>query len=53
MRDKKEGYGVFTWADGRVYKGKYVNDLREGFGEMVESNGRVYRGNWRGDQQVD
>lgn len=44
---------MFTWPDGRVYKGKYVNDLREGFGEMIESNGRVYRGDWSGDQQVD
>lgn len=53
VRDKKEGYGVFTWADGRVYRGRFVNDLREGEGEMVEGGGKVMRGMWRGDQLME
>jgi hypothetical protein len=53
VSDKKEGYGVFMWADGNVYKGHYINDLREGFGEMINLDGSSYRGNWKADQQID
>lgn len=53
MEDKKQGYGVFTWADGNIYKGHYVNDLREGYGEMIFIDGSAYRGNWSNDQQTD
>jgi len=28
--NKMHGYGVFTWADGRVYEGDYVDDKKEG-----------------------
>lgn len=25
IEDKKEGYGEFTWSDGRIYKGYWMN----------------------------
>jgi len=25
-----EGYGVFTWPDGRKYEGEYIDDKKEG-----------------------
>ena len=27
---KKQGYGVYKFTDGRIYKGNYVDDLRSG-----------------------
>jgi hypothetical protein len=30
--DKKCGSGVFTWANGNVYKGHYDSDVRNGYG---------------------
>jgi hypothetical protein len=44
--DKKQGYGVFTWASGNIYKGDYKNDEREGHGEMKWTDGSYYVGEW-------
>jgi len=30
--DKKDGYGLFKWPDGRAYEGGYKNDRKHGFG---------------------
>ena len=46
-----EGYGVFNWPDGRVYKGEYVNDKKEGYGEFEWSDGRKYYGFWKEGKQ--
>jgi hypothetical protein len=27
-----EGFGKFTWADGRIYEGEYLNDKKDGRG---------------------
>lgn len=32
--DKKNGWGMFEWESGNVYKGMYVDDERHGYGEM-------------------
>jgi len=42
--DKKNGYGVFTWESGNVYKGYYKDDERDGFGEMTWVDGSMYKG---------
>ena len=44
---------MFTWADGNVYQGNYMNDLKEGYGELEYTDGRVYKGKWSQDQQLD
>ena len=41
------GNGVFTWPDGRQYKGQYVNDHKEGQGTFQWPNGRKYEGGWK------
>jgi hypothetical protein len=43
----KDGYGIFTWADGNRYEGCYINDLRENFGQMNWSDGSYYKGYWK------
>jgi len=32
MNDKKHGYGVYTWADGRKYEGEWVAGKQHGRG---------------------
>ncbi|MCQ2816649.1 MAG: hypothetical protein MJ252_05205 [archaeon] len=46
-----DGHGVFTWPDGRKYKGQYVDDKKEGFGSFEWSDGRKYRGMWKNGKQ--
>lgn len=41
------GKGVFTWTDGRVYEGEYVEDKKEGYGEFQWPDGRRYNGEWK------
>ena len=41
------GYGDFSWADGRVYKGEYVDDKKEGQGVFIWPDGREYNGMWK------
>jgi len=41
-----EGYGIFTWLDGRVYKGNYENDKKAGHGIFEWPDGRKYDGSW-------
>jgi hypothetical protein len=46
-----EGYGVFTWPDGRKYEGQYVNDKKEGYGVFNFKDGRIYKGQWLNGKQ--
>jgi hypothetical protein len=46
VADKKQGYGVFTWASGNIYKGEYKEDERDGYGEMKWTDGSIYQGEW-------
>lgn len=32
MNDTKNGFGVFTYPDGRVYRGKFFEDQKDGEG---------------------
>jgi len=46
VNDQKEGYGIFRWSSGNVYRGYYKSDEREGNGEMRWTDGSVYTGEW-------
>jgi hypothetical protein len=32
------GYGIYTWPDGKVYKGYYIEDLKDGEGYLLFIN---------------
>lgn len=36
--DNKEGFGVYTWKNKKVYKGQFKNDYRDGYGELFALN---------------
>ena len=38
--------GYFTWPDGRIYHGEYLDDKKHGFGEFKYADGRMYSGYW-------
>ena len=40
------GRGKYTWPDGRVYEGDYLNDQRHGNGVFTWPDGRTYSGQW-------
>lgn len=42
-----DGYGVFSWSDGRRYEGEYREDKKEGYGVFNWPDGRKYKGNWK------
>lgn len=46
MHDKKEGYGVFKWQDGRVYKGGWSNGIQHGDGLFFAPSEDEKRGVW-------
>ena len=39
-----DGKGKYTWPDGRVYEGDYLNDKRHGNGQFKWPDGRTYLG---------
>lgn len=46
-----DGVGVYTWQDGRQYRGEYKDDKKHGYGVYTWSDGRTYAGYWcRGKQ---
>lgn len=55
------GKGVYTWKDGRVYDGEYVEDKKNGYGVYRWADGRsnkltniftlVYEGQWENGKQ--
>ena len=46
-----DGFGVFTWEDGRKYEGQYVDDKKEGRGKFTWPDGRIYDGEWKDGRQ--
>ena len=49
--NKMEGYGVFSWPDGRKYEGEYIDDKKEGNGIFYWPDGRKYEGQWSNGKQ--
>ena len=43
---KREGLGVFTFSNGDVYKGYWIDDHMEGHGERKYANDDFYIGDW-------
>lgn len=41
-----DGYGIYTWKDGRKFEGQYREDKKHGFGIYEWSDGRKYEGQW-------
>ena len=44
--DKAGNYRKYTWPDGRVYEGDWLQDKRTGKGKMTWPDGSIYEGDW-------
>jgi hypothetical protein len=48
QNDQREGSGTFTWSDGSIYTGTFVDDLIEGKGKCFwPASNNVYDGEWK------
>lgn len=46
----KQGFGVYTWADGKKFEGMYHEDKKEGYGEYYDTDGApIYKGQWQAE----
>ena len=41
------GIGEFTWADGTIYDGDWVDGKRHGHGQFNWVDGTIYIGEWK------
>ena len=46
MKDKKEGFGKFTWPDGKVYDGLWKDGKQSGYGMFISLSGVFKTGIW-------
>lgn len=49
MNDEKEGYGVYNFISGDVYKGEFVQSQKNGKGIYYFANGEVFQGQFKND----
>lgn len=47
----REGYGVYTWAEGTRYEGEWQDDGINGNGTMYYSDGERYEGEWENGER--
>lgn len=47
---KRQGWGTYTWADGRRYEGNWIDGRKEGEGTMFFTNGQSATGIWTNDK---
>jgi len=44
--DKKHGFGIYQWADNRVYEGNWFNGKQHGRGKYILQDGNIKIGEW-------
>ena len=40
------GFGMFTWKDGKIYKGEFSKNDLHGDGTIFYPNGQIAKGYW-------
>jgi len=50
--DKKQGHGVYTWADGRKYDGMWENGKQHKEGIYYDINGMGRKGVWENGKRT-
>ena len=41
------GKGLFTWPDGKMYNGEFIENIKQGYAEFKWSDGKIYKGSWK------
>lgn len=50
--DKKQGFGVYMWADGRKYEGSWEKGKQHGNGKVIGLDGKEQEGVWQSGKKV-
>ena len=53
MNDKKNGFGVYVWADGRAYLGNWTDGKQDNERVYILPNGTVRKGVYEGNNRKD
>ncbi|MFW5879313.1 MAG: hypothetical protein ACOCUV_00665 [bacterium] len=48
----KHGEGIYTWANGAIFKGAFENDKKHGYGKLIEADSNIITGYWKNDLYV-
>ena len=40
------GFGKYSYSDGKIYEGEFVNDIKHGKGKMTFPDGTIHEGNF-------
>lgn len=51
MRIKISGIGIYSWLDGRMYKGEWKDNNMDGYGVYQWRDGRKYEGQYKEDKK--
>ena len=50
--ERKDGYGIFEWPDGKKYKGYWKQGKRQGEGELYDPVEKVWKkGKWGNEKK--
>ena len=52
MNDKKHGYGIYTYPDGRSYKGQWADGKQHGEGVFITPQGASRKGIWDAGKRI-
>ena len=53
MKDKKEGFGIYSWPDGKQYQGFWSNGLQDGIGRFTNTKGQSRVGKWKEGKRLE
>ena len=46
VKDKRQGWGMYIWANGDKYVGNWHRGIMQGEGTFIWARGDVYQGSW-------
>lgn len=50
--DRKQGFGVYQWADGKKYEGSWEKGKQSGNGKMISVDGSITEGVWENGKKI-
>lgn len=49
--DERNGFGTYTWEDGKIFEGNWKDGKRHGPGKLTLTSGMTYIGEWKDDKR--
>ena len=48
-----QGFGIYTWADGRIYEGQWLQGKQHGQGKYTAKDGKTGIGMWQYGKRIE